>query len=72
MGKLKWAMGILTVLVVLVLGAGLHGIWPFIRYPVTEVTIRKASALPPESHDTLLAGVAVRDITTPIGITKMG
>ena len=72
MRKLKWALAV-GVTLLLVAGVGmLHAIWPFIQFPVTEVVIQRPAALPAQDTETLLAGVAERDITTPIGIPKMG
>ncbi|MCG8669408.1 MAG: neutral/alkaline non-lysosomal ceramidase N-terminal domain-containing protein [Pseudomonadales bacterium] len=72
MRKLKWILGTLVVVSLLVLGGGLHAIWPFIAFPTTDIRLERLAALPAEDQNTLLAGVAVRDITTPIGIPKMG
>lgn len=63
---------ILAVLLVVAVGAGAVVMWPFLRYPVTTVEIQRVAPLPPQAQDTLLAGVAERDITPPVGIPKMG
>lgn len=51
---------------------GLYEVRAFWWYPVADVTVKRVAPLPaldlPEFH----AGVAERDITTPIGIPKMG
>ena len=72
MKKLKWAAGIALVLVLAAAGGGLHAIWPFLQFPVTDIRIERPEPLPATPADTLLAGVAVRDVTTPIGIPKFG
>lgn len=72
MKKLKWVLGIFVVLLLAVAGGGLHAIWPFIGFPTTQIQIERLSALPSEPQPVLLAGVAVRDVTTPIGIPKFG
>ena len=63
--------GLLLILVV-ALAAGIHAVWPFLTYPVVEVQISRQSPLPSEPNTQFQAGVAVRDITPPIGIPKMG
>ncbi|PIE42528.1 MAG: hypothetical protein CSA49_00315 [Gammaproteobacteria bacterium] len=70
--RAKWALGCVAVLLLVALGVGLHIAWPFMMFPKTEISIIHAPALPAEPQETLLAGVAVRDITAPIGIPKMG
>ena len=72
MRKLKWGLGIVSFLMVAVLGGGLHAIWPFKMFPTTQINISRVEALPAASQTQLLAGIAVRDITTPIGIPKLG
>ncbi len=46
--------------------------WPFITYPVTSLTLTRPAPLPSESLSSAVAGVASRDITTPIGVPKFG
>lgn len=69
---MKWALGIVGVLVVVLFGVGLHTVWPFLTYPVTDIRIERKTPLTPIDLPTMVAGAAVRDITTPIGIPKMG
>ena len=70
--KLRWAAGTIAVLVTVVLGAGVHTVWPFFAYPVTELRITNATSKTPLDVPAMMAGVAERDITTPIGIPKFG
>lgn len=70
--KLKWGLGILAVITLLVSGGILHALWPFLAFPITPLTMQRMDTLPAEPQSQLLAGVAVRDITTPIGIPKFG
>jgi len=69
--------GVLLVLVVAV-GAGVHAVWPFLAYPVVDVQISRVAPQPirgeaeAELPQQFMAGIAVRDITPPIGIPKMG
>ena len=72
MRKLKWALGIGLVVMLAAFAAGLHAMWPFLQFPVTDIQIERAEPLPAVPAGTLLAGVAVRDITTPIGMPKFG
>ncbi len=53
-------------------GAGLYVMWPFWFFNKTEIEVTRQEALPSEQASAFLAGVAMRDITTPIGIPKMG
>ena len=62
----------LLLLVLLALGGGVYTVWPFVMFPVTEIRIQRTAPLPVLPAGTLLAGVAERDITPPIGIPKMG
>lgn len=62
----------LGVLLVVAVGAGAVVMWPFLRFPVTTVEIQRVEPLPAQPQETLLAGVAERDITPPVGIPKMG
>ncbi|HVK99827.1 MAG TPA: neutral/alkaline non-lysosomal ceramidase N-terminal domain-containing protein [Dongiaceae bacterium] len=62
----------LLLLVLLAVAGGAFTVWPFLMFPVTEITIQRPTSLPALPADTLLAGVAERDITPPIGIPKMG
>lgn len=67
-----WILGVFGVLMVVAFGAGLHTVWPFLTYPVTDIRIERKAPLVPLDLPTMVAGAAVRDITTPIGIPKMG
>lgn len=62
----------LALVVLLGLAAGLHSVWPFLGYPVTDIHITRKSPLPVQDSPHFMAGVAVQDITPPIGIPKMG
>lgn len=71
--KLLKRLAVALVLLVLgLVGAGAFTIWPFWMFPRTTIDIVRVEPLPSEEVDTFVAGVAVRDITTPIGIPKMG
>lgn len=52
--------------------AGVIATWPFWWLPVTHVDIARVAPLPARDRPTLEAGVAVRDITPPIGLPKFG
>ncbi|MEE2729863.1 MAG: neutral/alkaline non-lysosomal ceramidase N-terminal domain-containing protein [Pseudomonadota bacterium] len=67
--RILWGV---LLLVLLAMGGGLHAIWPFLTYPVEEIKVQRKTPRLSEPNDQLLAGVGVRDITTPIGIPKMG
>ena len=62
----------LLLVIVIAAGAGLHAVWPLLAYPVVSVDIQRMAPLPSDNNEQFLAGVGVRDITTPIGIPKMG
>ena len=71
--KLLKRLAVALVLLVLgLVGAGAFAIRPFWMFPRTTIDIVRVEPLPSEEVDTFVAGVAVRDITTPIGIPKMG
>ncbi|RLP55277.1 MAG: hypothetical protein D6160_05870 [Ketobacter sp.] len=57
---------------VLALAAGLGVMWPFLTYPQTTVSIDRLAPLQVPAQEQFMAGIGVRDITTPIGIPKMG
>mgnify|MGYP003630521586 CR=1 FL=1 len=46
--------------------------WPFLTYPVHEISIQQSPPLAAEDLGQTSAGVAMRDITPPIGIPKFG
>lgn len=46
--------------------------WPFLTYPVHEIGIQQPLPLAAEDIDQTTAGVAMRDITPPIGTPKFG
>lgn len=46
--------------------------WPFLAYPVTELSIRLPEPLAADAVDQPHAGIAVRDITPPVGTPKFG
>ena len=70
--KLRWALGTVLVVLLIAIGAGTHTVWPFFAYPVTQLNITNAKAKPPLDLPYMVAGVAERDITAPIGIPKFG
>lgn len=67
--RILWS-ALLLVLVGLVAGAVV--MWPFVMYPKTTLDFTRVEPLAAAAQETLLAGVAERDITPPIGIPKMG
>lgn len=69
--KRRWRL-ILLLISVGVLGGIGHAAWPFLTYPVTELTFDTATPLAPEEIDVPLAGVAEVDITPAIGLPKYG
>src|SRR5690606_31764062 len=64
---------IISLQVIVFTGIGLliYG-WPFLTYPVTELDFDFPAPLAAEHLDQPYAGVAVRDITPPIGVPKFG
>jgi neutral ceramidase len=78
---LKRLVIVLLVVALLVLAGGTHSVWSFRNYPVTTIDIRRPAltteSISPGEADffdgsALLAGIAERDITPPVGIPKMG
>lgn len=69
---LKAVVALLVLLLLAGLGGGLFAIWPFLTFPVTEIHLPRLEPLPAADTAFLLAGVAERDITPPVGIPKMG
>lgn len=59
-------------LLVACVSVGLYIMRPFWFFPTTQLDIQWHKPLYSEDADTLLAGVAVSDITPPIGLPKMG
>jgi len=68
----KTSIFITLIIVVLSLVGGAVAIWPFYGFPVSTVVISLETPLLPATHPYALAGIAQRDITTPIGIPKFG
>lgn len=62
----------LVLLALVAVAAGAVVIWPFVMYPKTVLEIERIDPQPSQPQDSLLAGVAERDITPPVGIPKMG
>lgn len=69
---IKRTLYALLLILLVALGAGLHSVWPFLAYPVMEIQVANVEPLPARDQQQFLAGIAVRDITPPIGIPKMG
>lgn len=69
---MRTTIGVLVLLAVVAVGAGGFVMWPFVMYPKTVIEVERAEPLASIPQDTLLAGVAERDITPPVGIPKMG
>ncbi len=65
----RWLAFLLLATVALV--AGLAG-WPFFGYPVTHLEIQHLAPLTDEPPQRAMAGLAIADITPPIGIPKFG
>ncbi|MCB1836117.1 MAG: neutral/alkaline non-lysosomal ceramidase N-terminal domain-containing protein [Alcanivoracaceae bacterium] len=61
----------LQVIVVTGIGLLIYG-WPFLTYPVTELEFDFPAPLEAERIERPYAGVAMRDITPPIGVPKFG
>ncbi len=61
-----------VLILLLALAGGAVSVWPFLVFPVTDIQTQRRAPLPVLDSPTLLAGVAERDITPPIGIPKMG
>ena len=59
-------------LVVVAVAGGVVTMWPFEMYPLTTIDLKRPTPLQVTDTDTMLAGVAERDITPPVGIPKMG
>lgn len=56
----------------LALVGGFIAVWPLYLLPTTSVAIERKAPLPPARRPTFEAGVAVRDITPPVGLPKFG
>lgn len=69
---LRWLLILALAVPALFLVAGTIATWPFWWLPETTVSIARAAPLPTEDRPALEAGVAVRDITPPIGLPKFG
>lgn len=61
----------LQVIVITGIGLLIYG-WPFLTYPVTELDFDFPAPLEAEQVERPYAGIAVRDITPPIGVPKFG
>lgn len=70
--KLWWTLAVLAILGAVIAGALLHTVWPFKYFPVAEIQIQRQAPAVQREVEQLEAGVAIRDITGPIGIPKMG
>ncbi|MFZ5723200.1 MAG: neutral/alkaline non-lysosomal ceramidase N-terminal domain-containing protein [Pseudomonadota bacterium] len=68
----RWLLILLIAVPALFLLAGAVATWPFWWLPVTEIDIARVTPLPAADRPTLEAGVAVRDITPPVGLPKFG
>ncbi|PCJ31094.1 MAG: hypothetical protein COA99_17495 [Moraxellaceae bacterium] len=60
------------VLLGIISGVLVTTIWPFIAYPVMQLHFTKVTPKVAQDVPQMMAGIAVRDITTPIGIPKFG
>lgn len=69
---MKKLLVVLVLMLLVACGAAAFVMWPFVMYPQTVLEIERREPLPSSHQDTLLAGVAERDITPPVGIPKMG
>lgn len=81
---MKWikrTLALLLAVAFLTLVGGTFAVWPMLSLPITDLRIQQPPQAPapdpalpstPDSANTLLAGIAERDITPPIGIPKMG
>ena len=68
----RWLLVIVIAVPVLVLIAGAIASWPLWLLPTTSITVQRLAPLPAADRPTLEAGVAMRDITPPIGLPKFG
>ncbi|MFZ5756640.1 MAG: neutral/alkaline non-lysosomal ceramidase N-terminal domain-containing protein [Pseudomonadota bacterium] len=68
----RWLLILLIAVPVLFLVAGGIATWPFWLLPETELEITRVEPRPAVDRPGLEAGVAVRDITPPIGLPKFG
>ena len=71
-GKRRRWPRMLALVVVLIGGLLLFVGWPFITYPVTELEMTPGEPLAREAPEQPRAGMALRDITPPMGIPKFG
>lgn len=69
---IRRTIGLLVVLALVAAGAAGFVMWPFVMYPKAVIEVVQVAPLASTPQDTLLAGVAERDITPPVGIPKMG
>lgn len=68
----RWLLILVIAIPVGFLLAGVVATWPFWWLPTTNVEIARMSAQPARDRPTMEAGVAMRDITPPIGLPKFG
>lgn len=69
---LRWTLRILVAALVLAVVGGAIAVWPLYLLPVTDVRIANVPPQPPADRPAFEAGVAIRDITPPIGLPKFG
>jgi len=69
---LRWLLILVLAVPALFLLAGTVATWPFWWLPETTLEITRPAPLPAQDKPMLEAGVAVRDITPPIGLPKFG
>lgn len=68
----RWLLLLVIAVPVLFLVAGAIASWPLWLLPATDLTIHRLAPLTAVDRPTLEAGVAMRDITPPIGLPKFG
>ena len=64
-------LAVLALPLLFVIG-GAAAFWPLWLLPATTVEVSRQDPLPPADRPTFEAGVAIRDITPPIGLPKFG
>lgn len=69
---LRWLIVIVLAVPLAFLLAGAVATWPFWSLPATTIDIERVPAQPAADRPVLEAGVAIRDITPPIGLPKFG
>ncbi|MFP5383025.1 MAG: neutral/alkaline non-lysosomal ceramidase N-terminal domain-containing protein [Gammaproteobacteria bacterium] len=68
----RWLIIVVVAIPVLFVIGGAVASWPLWLLPTTEITVTRTAPLPAADTGHFEAGVAIRDITPPIGLPKFG